>query len=128
METIEQALAGGKPFRSEVLCRRRDATLVSCELILKPMPGLDGLPRYSVVQLTDMTAGKQREDQFQDATAKYRGMFENAVEGIYQSTPDGHYLAVNPALARMYGYERPDELLNQVSDIQSQIYVDPSFR
>src|SRR5438067_13893599 len=63
-----------------------------------------------------------------DAEAKYRGMFENAVEGIYQSTPDGRYLTVNTALARMYGYDRPDELLNQVSDIEHQIYVDPSFR
>jgi len=63
-----------------------------------------------------------------DAEAKYRGMFENAVEGIYQSTPDGHYLAVNTALARMYGYDRPEELLCQVSDIQSQIYADPTFR
>jgi PAS domain S-box-containing protein len=62
------------------------------------------------------------------AETKYRGMFENAIEGIYQSTPDGHYLVVNAALARMYGYEHPDELMNQVSDIQSQIYVDPSFR
>lgn len=55
-------------------------------------------------------------------------MFENAIEGIYQSTPDGHYLVVNTALARMYGYERPEELMDQVSDIQSQIYVDSSFR
>ena len=55
-------------------------------------------------------------------------MFENAIEGIYQSTPDGHYLVVNAALARMYGYEHPDELLNQVSDIQSQIYVDATLR
>jgi two-component system cell cycle sensor histidine kinase/response regulator CckA len=59
---------------------------------------------------------------------RYRGMFENAIEGIYQSTPDGQYLVVNAALARMYGYERPEELLNQVSDIQNQVYVDCSFR
>ena len=38
-----------------------------------------------------------------EAEGKYRGMFENAVEGIYQSTPDGRYLTVNAALARMYG-------------------------
>ena len=63
-----------------------------------------------------------------DAEAKYRGMFENAVEGIYQSTPDGHYLAVNTALARMYGYDGPEELLAQVSDIQSQVYADPTSR
>ena len=62
------------------------------------------------------------------AETQYRGMFENAIEGIYQSTPDGRYLVVNAALARMYGYEHPSELLNAVSDIQDQIYVDPSFR
>jgi PAS domain S-box-containing protein len=62
------------------------------------------------------------------AEIQYRGMFENAVEGIYQSTPDGRYLVVNAALARMYGYEHPEELINQVSDIQGQIYVDPTFR
>jgi PAS domain S-box-containing protein len=59
---------------------------------------------------------------------RYRGMFENAIEGIYQSTPDGHYMVVNSALARMYGYEQPEELMNLVSDIQSQIYVDSGFR
>jgi PAS domain S-box-containing protein len=67
-------------------------------------------------------------DDLQEAEARYRGMFENAVEGIYQSTPDGRYLTVNAALARLYGYERPEELLNQVSDIQNEIYVDPSMR
>ena len=55
-------------------------------------------------------------------------MFENAIEGIYQSTPDGHYMVVNAALARMYGYEYPEELMNNVIDIQSQIYVDSGFR
>lgn len=63
-----------------------------------------------------------------EAEAKYRGIFENAIEGIYQSTPDGRYLMVNPALARMYGYEDPDAMLRSVSDIQNQIYVDPGFR
>jgi PAS domain S-box-containing protein len=67
-------------------------------------------------------------EELQEAEAKYRGMFENAVEGIYQSTPDGRYLTVNAALARLYGYERPEELLNLVSDIQNEIYLDPDMR
>jgi PAS domain S-box-containing protein len=66
--------------------------------------------------------------QLKEAEAKYRGMFENAIEGIYQSTPEGRYLVVNAALARMYGYEHPEELMKQVSDIQNQIYVDATFR
>ncbi len=67
-------------------------------------------------------------DALVEAESIYRGIFENAVEGIYQSTPEGRYLAVNPALARLYGYERPEELMSQVSDIPKQVYVDPNLR
>lgn len=67
-------------------------------------------------------------ERLKAAEAVYRSLFENALEGIYQSTPDGRYLMVNTALARMYGYQRPEEMLNQVSDITSQIYVDATFR
>lgn len=66
--------------------------------------------------------------RLQTDESRYRGMFENAIEGIYQSTPDGRYLVVNAALARMYGYENAEALLGDVSDIQNQIYVDCSFR
>jgi len=67
-------------------------------------------------------------EQLKAAEAVYRSMFENAPEGIYQSTPDGRYLTVNAALARMYGYERPEEMLQRVSDIENQIYVEATFR
>jgi len=59
---------------------------------------------------------------------RYASIVNNAVEGIFQSTPDGRYLLVNPALARMYGYESPEELLRRVSDISRTIYVDPGVR
>jgi PAS domain S-box-containing protein len=67
-------------------------------------------------------------ERLKAAEAIYRSLFENALEGIYQSTPDGRYLMVNAALARMYGYQRPEEMLSQVSDIQKQIYVDTTWR
>ena len=63
-----------------------------------------------------------------ESLARYRSIVENAVEGIFQSTPDGRYLLANPALARMYGYASPEELLASVSDISLSIYVDPSVR
>ena len=59
---------------------------------------------------------------------RYQSIVQNAVEGIFQSTPDGHYLLVNPALARMYGYDSPDELMGGVRDISRSIYVDPAVR
>ena len=58
----------------------------------------------------------------------YRSIVQNAVGGIFQSTPDGLYLLVNPALARMYGYDSPEELMHSVQDISRSIYVDPGVR
>ncbi|HTW95279.1 MAG TPA: EAL domain-containing protein [Tepidisphaeraceae bacterium] len=59
---------------------------------------------------------------------KYRGIFENATDGIFQTTNDGHYLSANPALARIYGYASPDELIDTVRDIAHQLYVQPGRR
>ncbi|NEO01519.1 MAG: PAS domain S-box protein, partial [Moorea sp. SIO3I7] len=60
--------------------------------------------------------------------AKYRSIFENALEGICQTTPDGHYISANPALARIYGYQSSAELVASVTDIAHQLYVDPQRR
>ncbi|WP_207476785.1 sensor histidine kinase [Arenibaculum pallidiluteum] len=59
---------------------------------------------------------------------RYRDMFESAVWGIFQTTPEGHYLAANPALARIYGYENTADLLSALTDIGRQLYVDPNRR
>jgi PAS domain S-box-containing protein len=59
---------------------------------------------------------------------RYSSIVENAVEGIFQSTPQGHYLLVNPALAHMYGYASPEELINSVRDISKSVYVDEAMR
>ena len=87
----------------------------------------DGLPDGMIAVATDITERVRALAALQQAEANYRSIFENAVEGIFQSTPEGRYLAVNPALARMYGYENPEELLN-VSNIASDIYADPAAR
>src|SRR5271166_3383994 len=62
------------------------------------------------------------------AEQKYRSIFENATEGIFQTTPEGKYLSANPALARMYGYDSPGELLADLTDISHQLYVEPDRR
>jgi PAS domain S-box-containing protein len=77
---------------------------------------------------TEVADHQRAEESLRATEAKYRGLFENAVEGIYQSTPDGRYLAVNAALARIYGYGSSEDMMSNVSDIQNQIYVDPALR
>jgi PAS domain S-box-containing protein len=68
------------------------------------------------------------ETQLREAESKYRSIFENAIEGIFQTTPDGHYLNINPALARMYGYSSPEEAMAVLVHIDMQLYVDPRRR
>ncbi len=71
---------------------------------------------------------QQAEQALSQAEAKYRSIFENAVIGIFQTTPDGRYISVNPTLARIYGYESPDDLIANLSDIGRQLYVDGGRR
>jgi PAS domain S-box-containing protein len=57
-----------------------------------------------------------------------RRLFEDAVLGIFRSTPDGKFIAVNPALAHMFGYESPEEVLNTVNNISIDLFYDPKSR
>lgn len=71
---------------------------------------------------------KRQLDDLQSAEEKYRSIFENAVEGIFQTTTDGYFISANPALARIYGYDSPEELLFSISDIARQCYINPDDR
>ncbi len=76
----------------------------------------------------DVTSRDRAEKELRRAEEKYRSIYENALEGIFQSTPAGRYLSANAAMARMFGYESPEELLAGITDIQTQVYVDPQRR
>lgn len=78
--------------------------------------------------ITDITERKQSEEALRQAERKYRNIFENALEGIFQTTPDGKYLSANPALARIYGYDSVEELMVSLEDIEHQLYVDSQQR
>ncbi|HSM83346.1 MAG TPA: EAL domain-containing protein [Nodosilinea sp.] len=71
---------------------------------------------------------RQTELSLKQAELKYRSMFENAVEGMFQSTAEGQYLTVNPTLARLYGYHSPEDLMLTLTDINQQLYVQPGRR
>jgi PAS domain S-box-containing protein len=71
---------------------------------------------------------KRAETALRTAEEQYRGIFENAVEGIFQTTPEGRYLVANPTLARMYGYDSVADLQGSITDIGAQLYVNPTRR
>jgi PAS domain S-box-containing protein len=68
------------------------------------------------------------EARLRQAEEKYRSIFENAIEGIFQTTPDGRYLSINPALARMYGYSLTEDAIADLVNLDTQLYVDPRRR
>ena len=63
--------------------------------------------------------------QVRRAEKNYRSIFENAVEGIFQSTPERRFITANPSMARILGYDSPEDLITSVTDIATQVYVDP---
>ena len=69
-------------------------------------------------QLTEQQALRQAEE-------KYRAIFEDAVVGIFQTTPEGRPLSINRALAQMHGYDSPEHLLMEVSNVGCELFVDP---
>ena len=71
---------------------------------------------------------KRVEAALRTAEEQYRSIFENSVEGIFQTTEDGRYLVANPTLARIYGYDSVSELQASVTDIGRRLYVNPQRR
>jgi PAS domain S-box-containing protein len=78
---------------------------------------------HRIVEEKERLLGQVRETEL-----KYRSIFDNAVEGIFQTTPDGRFITANRALAAMYGYSSPEELMEKLTDITTQLYVEPAQR
>jgi PAS domain S-box-containing protein len=76
----------------------------------------------------DISARKEIENALREAERNYRGIFDNAIVGMFQSTPDGRFLSVNSALACAFGYDSPEEMVACAADIYHQCYVDPKRR
>ena len=71
---------------------------------------------------------RQAEEALARAEQQYRGIFEHALEGLYQSRPDGRFERVNPALAQILGYDSPSQLITAINDIGQQFYAGPARR
>ncbi|MCU0543185.1 MAG: PAS domain S-box protein [Oscillatoriaceae cyanobacterium Prado104] len=82
----------------------------------------------SVTFAVEARERQRAEEALRQAEEKYRSIFENAIVGIFQTTPDGEYLSANPALLRIFGYGSREELIGTLTDVSQQLYVDPNRR
>jgi len=84
--------------------------------------------RCKLILVNDVTQKIQAEESLKLAEAKYRSIFENALEGISQTSVEGKFLIANPMLAKIYGYDSPEDLITNITDITYQLYVNPQYR
>jgi PAS domain S-box-containing protein len=108
--------------------RKKDGDKVPVLMRHKLITGANGDVRGMRSTLQDISALKHVEQELRTAEEKYRSIFENAIEGIFQTTPEGRFQSANPALAAIYGYSSAQEMIRQLSDIKTQLYVDPNRR
>lgn len=75
--------------------------------------------------IMDITDRKRIENSLRRAEERYRALYMNAAEGIFTATADDKFIGVNPAMARMFGYDSAPGMTYQVTSIATQLFADP---
>lgn len=127
-QAIAKAVEGGPRYDVEYRIVRPDGEIRFIHSQADVVKNNAGLPRQMFGTVQDVTEQKRAEQALRDAEHKYRAIFENSIEGIFQSTADGKFISGNPALARVFGYDSPEDLIASVTDIEGTLYVDPNRR
>ncbi len=106
---------------NEIEYLRKDGTAVATETITKLHSDERGKVTHVVGVTRDLSQRKEAEKN-------YRDIFDGALEGIYRTSPEGKSLAANPALAKMLGYDSPEEVVSVIDDSAHQVWLDPDER
>jgi PAS domain S-box-containing protein len=126
MEKRKAALSGEPQFFEWKHCRC-DGTLFDAEVSLNRIEiDSDRLLLQAIVR--DVSERREVENKLRVSEEKYRSIFENAIEGIFQTTPEGRVITANSTFANMYGYDSPQEMINSITDIGKEFYVNPRDR
>lgn len=119
--SIRQSLLKHGHATFEAIQLAKDGTRIPVELNTRLTSFND--KQTVIVVARDITEHKRAEEALRKSEEKYHNIFENSMEGIFQSIPGGRLIDVNPAAAHMYGYETPEEMLALVTNIGRQLYV-----
>jgi len=123
---LERAM-DGETVRAITKRRRRNGSLVDVRVIGVPLM-VFGKLAGAFGMYEDITDRSRAAEAQRSAEKRYQRIFENAVEGFFESSPQGRFVTVNPAMARIAGYSSPAEMIREVRDIGKQLYADPDGR
>ena len=112
------------PFESVV--ERQDGTLSSVSIRVSPIRNQKNQVIGSSAIFRDITEQKRSDAAVRETEKKYKEIFEGALEGIFQASPDARFLTANSFLAKMLGYESAEEILSAVRDVTRDVWADPA--
>jgi PAS domain S-box-containing protein len=140
LKAITEAIVGmlsraravrGKETISEVLNLewfRKDGTTYWTEVSLTLICDEKGNPVEILGVGRDITERMLSEEALRESEERYRALFENATFGIFHSLAEGRFIRVNVAVARILGYDSPDDIISSIKDFRKDLYVDPVDR
>lgn len=111
----------------EATLQRKDGTVVSCLFHMVRLNGR-GLDQLSLIAITDISIPKGMQEALREKGEKYQTIFQELPVGVFRSTISGRFIEVNRTHAELLGYSSPEELIEEVRDIPTDLYTDPLYR
>lgn len=127
-EHDRKALDAERPLHNEEWVTYPDGARRLLDTVKAPLRTAEGRVIGIIGVSRNITDRFNMEAALAASDARLRGIFDTVVEGIFQSTPEGRYVVVNPAFARMFGYDSPEQMMREVTDIRAQLYANPAER
>ena len=127
-DVIDRALSGEKNYFVEHRLLWQNGEMRWLEGRGKVYRDRAGKPVRMTGTVVDITDRKLAEESLRDAEERYRGIVENAFDGIFQSTPGGRFLSVNQPMADIYGYASPEKMISEINSIAEALFVNPDDR
>ncbi|MGC2260602.1 MAG: PAS domain S-box protein [Candidatus Sulfotelmatobacter sp.] len=110
-------ISSGNVWRGEITNCRKDGSSYTEEMTITPVVSDDGTIAHYIAVKQDISARKRSEEALQRAEEQYRSIFDEAIIGIFRSTPDGRFIMMNPAMAKMLRWDSPEQAIDNIKDI-----------
>ena len=100
----------GEVWRGEMINQRKNGSFYDEEITISPVLDTSGKISHFIGIKTDITARKHADKALRESEERFRGLYENATIGIYQTSPDGKVIMANPTMVKMLGFNSFEDL------------------